>query len=159
MMRQTLLFAFALILLAPSTSLTAAQTRKATIASTNQKDIAAIRAVLDKQVAAWNQGDIDGYMAGYDKSPQTIFISGDSVTRGWQTVRDRYKKRYDSREKMGTLEFKEVETTMQDRNTAVVIGAWGLKRANDNPHGRFTLIMKRLPEGWRIVHDHTSSAS
>jgi uncharacterized protein (TIGR02246 family) len=120
---------------------------------------AAIRAVLDAQAAAWNRGDIDGYMNGYAKSPETVFVSGDSVTRGWQAVLDRYKKRYDSRDKMGTLTFDEIEVNMLDRNTAAVSGRWQLKRSGDLPHGRFTLIFKRLPEGWRIIHDHTSSAS
>ena len=69
---------------------------------------AAIRAVLDDQAAAWNRGDIDGFMTGYAPSPTTTFVSGDEVTRGWQTVRDRYAKKYDSREKMGTLTFSDL---------------------------------------------------
>jgi len=43
-------------------------------------------------------------------------------------------------------------------DAAVVLGRWRLARANDEPHGRFTLIFRRMPEGWRIVHDHTSAA-
>ena len=119
---------------------------------------AAIRSVLDAQRDAWNRGDIDGYMDGYERSNETIFISGDSVTRGWQTVRDRYKRGYDSREKMGTLTFSEVEISMLNSTTAVVIGHWQLQRSSDEPKGRFTLIFKRGRSGWRIVHDHTSSA-
>jgi ketosteroid isomerase-like protein len=97
-------------------------------------------------------------MEGYAKSDETIFISGDSVNRGWQTVRDRYKKVYDSRDKMGTLAFSEVEVSLINTTTAVVIGRWQLQREKDDPKGRFTLIFKRLRTGWRIVHDHTSSA-
>jgi len=115
-----------------------------------------IRAVLDAQRDAWNRGDIDRYMEGYARGSKTVFISGDSVTRGWQTVRDRYKKGYDSREKMGTLTFSEIEVSLLNSTTAVVIGRWQLQRANDEPKGRFTLIFKRLPQGWRIVHDHSS---
>ena len=117
-----------------------------------------VRAVLDAQVAAWNRGDIDGFMRGYAQSPDTVFVSGDTVTRGWQTVLDRYKKGYNSREKMGTLEFSELEITPLGKDTAVVIGRWQLKRAGDAPHGRFTLIFRRTREGWRIIQDHTSSA-
>jgi uncharacterized protein (TIGR02246 family) len=122
------------------------------------KAIAAIRAVIEAQREAWNRGDLDGYMEGYARSGNTLFISGDSVTRGWQTVRDRYQKGYNSREKMGTLTFSEIEVSLLNSSTGVVIGRWQLKRANDEPKGRFTLIFKRLPQGWRIVHDHTSSA-
>jgi ketosteroid isomerase-like protein len=118
----------------------------------------AVRAVLDAQREAWNRGDIDGYMDGYARSPDTVFVSGDSINRGWQTVRDRYKKNYDSREKMGALTFSDLETTVYSNNLAVMIGRWHLQRANDAPHGRFTLIFRRTKQGWRIVHDHTSSA-
>ena len=124
----------------------------------DKKAIAAIRAVIDAQRDAWNRGDIEGYMNGYDRSPETVFISGDRVTRGWQTVLDRYKKSYDSREKMGTLTFSDLEITMLSKDTAVVLGRWHLRRAKDEPHGRFTLLFRKTKAGWRIMHDHTSSA-
>src|SRR5688572_12128448 len=74
----------------------------------NTKAIDSIRAVLEAQRDAWNKGDIDGYMAGYDVSESTVFVSGDSVRHGWQTVRDHYKKSYDTREKMGQLTFSDL---------------------------------------------------
>ncbi|HEV8588375.1 MAG TPA: nuclear transport factor 2 family protein [Pyrinomonadaceae bacterium] len=126
--------------------------------SKDAKSIAAIRAVLDAQAAAWNRGDIAGYMDGYDRSPDTVFVSGDRVTRGWQTVLERYKKTYDTREKMGTLTFSDVEVTMLSKDAALVLGRWHLKRSKDEPHGRFTLLFRKTKAGWRIVHDHTSSA-
>jgi beta-aspartyl-peptidase (threonine type) len=120
------------------------------------KDEAAIRAVMAAQVAAWNRGDVDGFMNGYARSGATEFVGGDKLTRGWQTVRDRYKKKYDSREKMGTLHFSEVKITPVSSDAALVIGRWGLILKSDKPHGRFTLLFRRTPHGWRIVHDHTS---
>jgi ketosteroid isomerase-like protein len=127
------------------------------------KDVAAavepgaeIRAVMNAQVAAWNRGDIDGFMAGYARSDKTEFVSGDKVTRGWQTVRDRYRKKYDSREKMGRLTFSEIQITPLAADAAIVLGRWRLVRQKDNPHGLFTLLFRRTPAGWRIVHDHTS---
>lgn len=126
--------------------------------SANAKAVAAIRSVIDAQRDAWNRGDLEGYMNGYDRSPETVFISGDRVTRGWQTVLDRYKKSYDSREKMGTLTFSDLEITMLSKDAAVVLGRWHLLRAKDEPHGRFTLVFRKTKAGWRIVHDHTSSA-
>jgi len=123
-----------------------------------------IRAVIKEQQAAWNRGDIDGFMNGYARanrqsgSASTTFVSEDSVTRGWQTVRDRYRKKYSDRAKMGTLTFSDLEITPLSLDSAFVIGRWKLKRAKDQPHGTFTLIFRRLPEGWRIVSDHTSAA-
>ena len=118
----------------------------------------AIRAVIEAQRDAWNRGDIAGYMDGYARSADTIFISGDSVTHGWQTVLERYQKGYDTREKMGVLTFSDLEFSGLSADAVAVSGRWHLKRTNDEPHGRFTLIFRRTRAGWRIIHDHTSSA-
>jgi ketosteroid isomerase-like protein len=117
-----------------------------------------IQSVLTAQQDAWNRGDIDAFMNGYARSASTVFVSEDEIRRGWETVRDRYRVKYSDRAKMGTLSFSDIEVTMLSPDAAGVLGRWRLKRANDEPHGRFTLIFKRLPEGWRIVHDHTSAA-
>ncbi len=124
----------------------------------NAKTEAAIRAVLDAQAAAWNRGDLEGYMDGYNRSPNTEFVSGDRINRGWQAVLDRYKKSYDSREKMGVLTFSELEITVLSKDAALVLGRWRLKRANDEPHGTFSLLFRKTKAGWRIVHDHSSAA-
>ena len=129
-----------------------------TAQTTNTKTEAAIRAVLDAQAAAWNRGDLAGYMGGYDRSPNTEFVGGDTITRGWQTVLDRYRKNYDSREKMGVLTFSDLEINILSKDAALVLGRWRLKRANDQPHGTFSLLFRKTKAGWRIVHDHSSSA-
>jgi len=118
-------------------------------------DLAAIHAVLDQQAAAWNRGDIDAYMAGYAQSDDTMFV-GTDVTRGWTKVRDRYKAKYDSPAKMGTLVFSDLDLRPVGKDDVIVTGAWKLTREADTPHGRFTLIFHRRPEGWRIVYDHSS---
>jgi len=123
-----------------------------------QNATAQIRSVLSAQQEAWNRGDIDAFMNGYARSASTVFVSEDTIRRGWETVRERYRKKYSDRAKMGTLAFSDLDITLLSPDAAVVLGRWSLKRANDQPHGRFTLIFKRLPEGWRIVHDHTSAA-
>lgn len=122
----------------------------------SDKQIAAIRKVMDDQAAAWNRGDIDGFMSGYWKSEKLTFISGTDVTRGWQPTLDRYKKSYDTRAKMGVLKFSELEFTILSKDAAVVLGSWALTREKDNPKGKFTLTFRKLKEGWRIVMDHTS---
>ena len=121
--------------------------------------IAQVLSVLRAQQKAWNHGDVNGFMNGYARSKSAIFVSEDTVTRGWQTVRARYRKKYSDRAKMGVLTFSDLEITPVGPDAAVVLGRWKLKRTQDQPHGRFTLILRRLPEGWRIVHDHTSAAA
>jgi len=155
-MKRNLLFVAMLLAAIASTSVSAQNSAKQ--AKRSRSIMQACHAVLDAQSAAWNRGDIEGYMDGYARSEKTVFVSGDSVTRGWQPVLDRYKKRYDSREKMGTLTYSDLEIIPIGNEAAVVLGSWRLRRANDEPHGKFTLIMKRTKQGWKIVHDHTSSA-
>jgi ketosteroid isomerase-like protein len=133
--------------------------------SNETRSKAVIRAVLDAQASAWNRGDVDGYMNGYDRSPNTEFVSGDTITRGWQQVLDRYKQRYDTRDKMGVLTFSDLEITVLSNDAALALGRWRLQRlvgpslrTNAEPHGTFTLLFRKTKAGWRIVHDHTSSA-
>ena len=125
----------------------------------SERTAADLRAVLEAQAAAWNRGDIAGYMDGYERADTTTFISGDTVTRGWQTVLTRYQQHYDSREKMGTLTFSELEIKPLSPFYAVATGRWQLTRANDSPHGRFTLLFRKTAAGWRIVLDTTTSAA
>jgi ketosteroid isomerase-like protein len=115
-----------------------------------------IRRVMEDQTAAWNRGDIEGFMRGYWNSPELKFVSGANVTKGWQPTLDRYKKNYDSRAKMGTLEFSDLEITILSKDAAVVLGTWKLTREADAPGGKFTLVFRKFKDGWRIVHDHTS---
>src|SRR3954451_14080350 len=122
----------------------------------NQADI---QKVLEAQQIAWNHGDIATFMDGYWHSRDTTFVSGDTVTRGWQTVHDRYKAKYSDREKMGQLTFSDVQVSMFGYDGALVFGRWQLQRASDHPHGSFTLVFRKTPDGWKIVHDHTSAAA
>lgn len=124
--------------------------------SKDEKAKADIRKVMDDQSAAWNRGDIDGFMRGYWNSPELKFVSGTNVTRGWQPTLERYKRNYDSRAKMGVLTFSDLEITVLSKDSAVVLGSWALQRETDKPGGKFTLIFRKFKDGWRIVHDHTS---
>lgn len=124
--------------------------------SKEEKEKAAIRKVMDEQIVAWNRGDIEGFMQGYWKSENLIFVSGDNVRRGWQTVTDNYKKSYNTREKMGVLSFTDLEITILSKDSAIVLGRWKVETKTGNAQGRFTLIFRKFKEGWRIIHDHTS---
>jgi len=115
-----------------------------------------IKAVLDLQQAAWNRGDIDGFMAFYWKSGDLTFQSANRRTHGWTEVLTRYKKTYPSG-KMGKLEFADLAVHLLSPDSAFVLGRFELDLDGSLKEGVFTLILKRTAEGWRIVHDHTSS--
>jgi beta-aspartyl-peptidase (threonine type) len=117
---------------------------------------AEISALLHAQAEAWNKGDIDGYMNGYWKSDSLIFTSGATVQRGWNATIRKYKASYATREKMGRLEFSDLEISGLSDSSAWVLGRWKLLRAHDASGGVFTLIVRKFTDGWRIIHDHTS---
>ena len=128
------------------------------VATGPEEPIAAeIRATVLAGVAGWNRGDLEAFMASYHQSEGLRFASGGTVSFGWQTVLDRYRDRYPDRAAMGELTFPELDVQILADDAALAFGRWTLERADDRPSGLFTLILRRLPEGWRIVHDHTSS--
>ena len=118
----------------------------------------AIHAVLDAQTEAWNKGDLEGYMAGYWKSPDLTFFSGASETAGWTKTLERYRAAYKSEgRQMGQVAFDGVRIEMLSPDAAFVRGRWKLTMPDGKqPHGQYTLLVRRMPDGWRIIHDHSS---
>jgi beta-aspartyl-peptidase (threonine type) len=126
----------------------------------NPDGTASVRTLLDAQVAAWNRGDLEGFMAGYWRSPELVFCSGATVSKGWDATLDRYRKRYQAEgREMGTLRFESLEVQPLGSDAAFARGEYWLRMSDgQQPHGRFTLVLRRLAGAWRIVHDHTSAA-
>jgi ketosteroid isomerase-like protein len=116
-----------------------------------------IRSLLQAQTDAWNRGDIDEFMAGYWKSDKTAFVGANGITRGWQSVLDRYKKNYPDRKAMGQLTLSALEVHVVCPDAAFAIGQYQLEREKDKPSGIFTLNFQKFPEGWRIIVDHTTA--
>ncbi len=119
----------------------------------------ALRTLLESQQAAWNKGDLEGFMAGYWKSDETTFLGPSGVFRGWQAVLERYRRSYPSRGAMGQLTFYDLEIHALSANSAFVLGKYRLERGRDRPEGFFTLVAQKFSGGWRIVHDHTTPAA
>jgi ketosteroid isomerase-like protein len=135
----------------------AAHLHSGVVVAADSEPEAQIRAVLSEQQAAWNRADIAAFMKGYWSSPELTFAGSGGVTRGWQPVLERYRERYRDAQAMGHLDFSELEVHLLGNDAAFVLGRWHLKREKDEPGGVFTLVFQRFPEGWRIVHDHTSA--
>ena len=112
--------------------------------------------VMTDQQTAWNNGNIDGYMQGYWKNDSLLFIGSKGPTYGWQKTLDNYKKSYPNKEKMGILEFSDVQVKILGKKHAYVFGKWKLVRTNDSPNGIYTLIFEKFKDGWKIISDHTN---
>ena len=123
-----------------------------------QAETAAIRRVLDEQQRAWNGQDLEKFMAGYWNSPELTFFSGAHESKGWRAALDRYRKNYQGAgHEMGQLEFDDVRVEILSSDSAFVRGEFHLAMKDGKaPHGLFTLVFRRFPAGWKIVHDHSS---
>jgi uncharacterized protein (TIGR02246 family) len=127
-----------------------------TAGQANDSDRAAIQAVLTAQQVAWNKGDIPKFMDGYWNSPELTFAGGKGFTRGWAPVLARYQKSYADQAAMGKLDFSELEIRPLGPDAALVLGRWHLQRQAGDIGGIFTLVFQKFPQGWRIIHDHTT---
>jgi beta-aspartyl-peptidase (threonine type) len=117
-----------------------------------------IERVLQTQVQAWNRQDLEGFMAGYWNSPELTFFSGAHESKGWQAALDRYKKSYQGAgHEMGKLQFANLRVEMLSPEAAFVRGEFHLTMHDGKtPHGLFTLLLRKFPDGWKIVHDHSA---
>ena len=116
-----------------------------------------IRALMEQQSDAWNDGDLVTFVSDYLDSPRMRFVSGGSVRYGTEDVLDRYRRTYPDRAAMGRLTFTDLDVRILSEEYVFVFGRYNLERDNDAPTGLFTLLFERTPEGWKISHDHTSS--
>ena len=119
-----------------------------------------IRDVLDRQVQAWNHRDLEGFMRGYWHSSELTFYSGGTTVSGWDETLARYRRRYQSEgNEMGTLEFLDLKIELLGPRAAFVRGRFHLKMSSTEPSGIFTLTFRKFGDGWKIIHDHTSTAT
>jgi ketosteroid isomerase-like protein len=136
------------------------------IAHADAPDEAAIRGVLDAQVAAWNRGDVVTFMQGYQNSPATTFV-GKTIAHGYADILARYQKIYSDKDKMGQLAFTDLEVRQLDAHFATVTGHFHLARsaaAGGDAQGIFSLVFEKTAAesaeksegGWKIILDHTS---
>lgn len=116
----------------------------------------AVESILSAQEDAWNRGDLDAFMEHYWKSDALTFSSGGKTTRGWTETLARYQERYPTPEKMGRLQLRELEITPLGDSAALVLGQWNVQRESEPLSGNFSLVVRKLDNHWRIVHDHTS---
>ncbi len=120
----------------------------------------AVTSVLQRQVNAWNHHDLEAFMSGYWNSPELTFFSGGHENRGWQQALDHYRATYTAPgHEMGKLEFANLRIEPLGADAAFVRGEYHLTLSDGKtPHGLFTLVFRKFPEGWKIVHDHSSAA-
>ena len=111
---------------------------------------------MQRQTAAWNEGNLEAFMQNYWKSDSLMFIGKNGVVWGWQKTLDNYKKSYPTKEAMGTLSFAIIQIKRLSPLYYSVVGKWMLHRTQDNLSGHYTLLVKKIKGEWKIIADHSS---
>src|ERR1044071_7717968 len=87
--------------------------------------VSEVRAVWNRQLEAWNRGDLEAFMEGYWKSPDLVFFGNGGETRGWQQMLDNYRKGYQADGKqMGQLDFPQLDFKPLGSEAVLVRGRW-----------------------------------
>jgi uncharacterized protein (TIGR02246 family) len=118
-----------------------------------------IRAMMEKSQANWNRGDLAAFAADYEDSPDTTFVGKDVTRGGTAAVLARYQAHYPNREAMGTLTYSELSIRVLAPDIVLADGKYFLQRTaagGGDASGRFTLVIRKTPKGWKIIHDHSS---
>jgi ketosteroid isomerase-like protein len=155
-MKRTMRLIFLIVTM--SLTLLATNPAPATQPATTSEETA-IKGVLAGQQTAWNQGDVETFMRGYWNSADLTFAGTSGITRGYAPVLAHYKQGYPDKAAMGHLEFTDLEVHSLGGNAALVLGKWHLTRDRGDLGGVFSLVFQKFPDGWKIVHDHTSQAA
>ncbi|HEX2450626.1 MAG TPA: nuclear transport factor 2 family protein [Gemmatimonadales bacterium] len=115
-------------------------------------------AQFHRSAADWNRGDLDGFMADYARDSLTGFVSAGRVERGYDWIRAHYAPRFREGARRDSLRFENVQARPLGRDFALVTARYVLARDGATvSSGPFTLVMQRQADGWKILHDHTSS--
>ena len=122
-----------------------------------QDDTTAIHNVMNAQIKAWNNGNIDDFMKTYWQSDSLVFVGTEAPTYSWQTTLEHYKQGYPDTATMGKLSFNLIQLRKLSDEYYFVIGGWHLKRTSEKDlGGYFTLLFRKINGEWKIVVDHTT---
>lgn len=116
----------------------------------------AVRSILDAQVIAWNNGDLEAYLAAYWKSDSLQFVTPRGVSHGWNAALESYRNRFPDRVAMGTVSYDILSVSPLSPEVFVVLGKFQVTRAIGQVEGIFTLLFRKVDGRWVVVYDHTS---
>ena len=116
-----------------------------------------ITAQLERSASDWNSGDLDAFLSDYAPESTTTFVDGHRARAGIDFIRGVYAPRFSPGAARDSLHFEELEVRPLSPTLALVTARYILQRKDEiTASGPFTLVMERRPEGWKILHDHSS---
>jgi uncharacterized protein (TIGR02246 family) len=118
---------------------------------------AELERLLHLSAHAWNAGDLDGFLITYARDSTTTFVTARGPIYGFEAIRGRYAARFEPGAERDSLTFTDVTARMLGADYVLSTARYVLTRGDSvTATGPFTVIWQRRPEGWRMIHDHTS---
>jgi len=152
-MQRSLLFVVASLLACRTSSQTSAAPDPA--GADLKREIAA---QFTRSADDWNRGDLEGFLSDYAPDSATTFVDGFRARRGFAWIREHYAPRFSPGARRDSLHFEEIEVRPLSASLALVTARFVLERGGAvTASGPFTLVMEHRTDGWKILHDHTSS--
>lgn len=114
--------------------------------------------VVLAQEAAWNKGDLEGYLSHYKDAPDTQAILSGPV-RGLANIKSAFHISFPNREAMGTLDNSDVEVRGLGENFALATGKYHLtrpKKSGGNTEGGFVEVLEKTAAGWQVIFSETT---
>lgn len=116
----------------------------------------AIIAILDRQITAWNEGNLEKFMEGYWNNDSLQFVGKSGVTYGYGNTLANYKKSFPDTISMGRLSFSILQVKQLSPEYYFVVGKYYLNRSIGDVQGHYTLLFRRIGGKWKIISDHSS---
>ena len=121
----------------------------------DQAALAAAQQLLEHGAAAWNRGDLDGFVSDY--APDATFVTAQGLVHGRQAIRARYAPRFEPGARRDSLWFGTIEARWVDAGTIQMVAWWNLGRGDSvTARGPTSLLLRRVGGRWMIVHDHSA---
>lgn len=124
-------------------------------ASRQQLDV--VKIVLAQQ-AAWNKGDLDGYLSHYKESPDTQAVLANLV-RGVENIRAAYRQNFPNKDSMGSIEDTDIDVKTLGDNYALATGRYHLnrpKKSGGPVEGTFMELFEKTQGGWQIIFSQST---
>lgn len=113
--------------------------------------------LLDRQAAAWNAGDLEGFMSGYSPSPTTTYVGSTGLIEGYDGIRARYAPEFAEGAARDSLRFEGLRVREVDERVGVATARYVLEREGTvTSTGPFTLVLLNVEGAWLIVHDQSA---
>lgn len=115
----------------------------------------AAEALLAHGAAAWNRGDLAGFMSDY--TPDASFVTPRQVLHGRAEIQSRYAPRFAPGGVRDSLSFQDLEVDALAPDALNAIAYYVLQRGDSIvARGPTSLVMRKVGGRWYIAHDHSS---